>query len=76
MSAAGLALLWHPGFLRHLGVLAEFESQGALKSQARGWGQHLGLLNAVERIALVAGGASEGLSGPPRQGRLVRAEGM
>lgn len=54
VSAACVTLPWHPGFLPHLQVLAEFKSQGALKSQAGGggsagiWGLRLGLLNAIE----------------------------
>lgn len=36
VSVACVTLPWHPGLLPHLRVLAEFESQGALKSQAGG----------------------------------------
>lgn len=43
VSAACVTLPWHPGFLPHLRVLAEFESQGALKSQAGGGGIGRGL---------------------------------
>lgn len=59
MSAA--SLLWRPGFLHHLRVLAEFESRGALQSKESGSGHQggLGVLNAVERIVLVADGAGK-----------------